>query len=110
MTRLRVSKVALVGRNAEQLPANLSNAACPPGRGLLRCADLARCAGGTARSRRQSFQFQGLHAGTPCAGPSGGISFAVGFACFNACRQIFAAKIHIARTSRTKKPQTTASR
>src|ERR1700731_3653991 len=103
-------KITLVIRDAEQLSANLANAVRPAGHGLLRCADLARRPGGTTQSRRQSFQLQGLHAGTPCAGPSGGISCAVGFACFNACRQIFAAKTHIATTSRTKKPQTTASR
>jgi glutathione S-transferase len=76
-----VRHVALVIGDAEELPADPANTACI-----------------------------GLHASAACPGPTGGISCAVGLACFNACRQIFVAKTHIARTSSTKKAQTNASR
>lgn len=105
-----VSEVALVVRDAEYLEINSF-------RGMQRRHDkcLPRLAA-RARIRRPTrprwhAEIGGrFHAGSPCAPASGGISMALGCACRSACLQILIANTHMARTSNTNTPHTTASR
>src|SRR5436305_8437197 len=99
-----------VVRDAEQLQIRLAHEARTIQQLSLQRTAHAGRVGGTDEGRCWPIAQDCFHATAPSARARGGISCALGCACLSACRQIFTAKTHMASTSATKKPHTTASR